>query len=979
MVVRCAADGVKSAEQSLNEVAAQDRARPLPLGDAILRDSLKRELFGRPQRVESLGRYRVLEQLGAGGMGLVYRARDDELDRTVAVKLVRADVLDARGAEGRAMILREARALAQLSHPNVVQVHDVGELDGQVFIAMELVEGRTLRAWVDELSGRRRRRWSAIVARFLEAGEGLAAAHERGLVHRDFKPENVLVGDDGRVRVMDFGLAARGEAPSGAGSPAAAGEVAAQADMNMGTPAYMAPEQLARREVTARSDQYSFCVALHEALYARHPFELEDRDRLVRAILEGRPRPAPRGSGVPRWLRVAVERGLASDPSRRWPSMRALLTELRRGQVRAQRWIFAGALVVVGGLSAYAWSTRQRPCTSDEDPLANVWDDAMRGLIQEVFHSSELAFADDSWIAVRRQLDDYTGRWVERRLEACQEHHRRMLSGELYDLRVACLERRRASVGALTELLAQADASVIRNAASATEKLEPLEPCADTERLRARLRLAAPEEELVEAVLSVRSSLARARALAAVGRVETAQRQVSALAEVDALRYRPLRAEQQLLLGELELEATRFVEGERALVEASTVAEATRHDAVAAEAMSLLVFALTSQGGEQLDDAERWAQLAAAKIEREQLVGDVRATLANNQGRLAQARGEPERALAFYEQALERAASVHGDDSHRYARAVNNRGAALQVLGQRERALEDYRRSLAIDERLLGESHPDLAHPLNNIGTAQRELGDIASAAESFRRALTVIERSLGAEHEDYAIVVNNLGTTLKDQGELAEARSLYTRAREVLARLHGEQHILVAMIGSNLGELLLHEGHPQQALELLSPARATVEAQLGGEHFNVGLLLVNEGQALLELEALDRAEAAFERARAIFEKTVAPDSPELAYPLTGLGVVALRGERPARAAELLERALELRAPDRAPPRELADTRYALARALLAGPERGRDERRARAKKLAEEAAQGYAAGADEERAAQARALALELEPSRPG
>jgi eukaryotic-like serine/threonine-protein kinase len=291
-----------------------------------------------------IGRYHVRHELGRGGMGIVYSAFDPHLHRDVALKLLRADVFgDKRSAwEGR--LLREARAMAQLADPHVVVVHDVGTFEGHVFVAMELVKGRTLREWQAE----RERSTEEILDAFLQAGRGLRAAHRAGLVHRDFKPANVLVGDDGRVRVTDFGLVRpeRSDEPR----PSAAPHMTALTRTGgvVGTPAYMSPEQFRREDADARSDQFSFSVALYEALYGERPFRAKNTKELAEAVINGRRRPVPRSANVPTPIRDALLRGLATDPSARFPSMDAMLEALTQRRTRRAPILVAASIGVLG-------------------------------------------------------------------------------------------------------------------------------------------------------------------------------------------------------------------------------------------------------------------------------------------------------------------------------------------------------------------------------------------------------------------------------------------------------------------------------------------------------------------------------------------------------------------------------------------------------------------------------------------------------
>ena len=332
------------------------------LAQQLARADLKARLFGAPAESARVGRYAVLRRLGAGGMGVVYVAYDEQLDRKIALKLVHPGHHDP---DASARSRREAQALARLSHPNVVQVYEVGEYQGQVYLAMEFVPGHTLRAWQTQTP----RPWRTIVAMYLQAGRGLAAAHARGLVHRDFKPDNVLVGDDDqRPRVLDFGLArvpARhlSQEPSNLSPGTSPPDLSPEPDLRdqgaarlttpgavLGTPAYMAPEQLDGADADPRSDLFSFCTALHEALHGARPFAGDTRTALRAAFHRGTPT-RPRAADLPAWLQRTIERGLAEDPAARWPAMDPLLAALARDPTRWRRRA-ALALLLVALLAA---------------------------------------------------------------------------------------------------------------------------------------------------------------------------------------------------------------------------------------------------------------------------------------------------------------------------------------------------------------------------------------------------------------------------------------------------------------------------------------------------------------------------------------------------------------------------------------------------------------------------------------------------
>jgi serine/threonine protein kinase len=305
-----------------------------------------------------VGRYVVESLIGRGAMGTVYAATDPDLDRRVAVKLLRADAWsDAARRQMRARLLREAQAMARLSHPEVIAVYDVGAFGDQLFVAMEYVDGETLKRWRTA----RHRSHDEILAVYERAGSGLAAAHEAGLVHRDFKPDNVLVGRDGRVRVTDFGLARtvdRAEVPVRPSAPEVESSsmdgltiALTRTGTLLGTPAYMAPEQLRGGAADARSDVFSFCIALYEALYGERPFGGLTVPVLQAAIDEGAVRAAPVMTRVPGWVRAVLLRGLRAAPEERFASMRTLLDALRAAHAKARRRkgqaVGVGAVVLV--------------------------------------------------------------------------------------------------------------------------------------------------------------------------------------------------------------------------------------------------------------------------------------------------------------------------------------------------------------------------------------------------------------------------------------------------------------------------------------------------------------------------------------------------------------------------------------------------------------------------------------------------------
>ena len=350
---------------------------------------------------EKVGRYAIVGSLGAGGMGTVLDGRDPELGRRVAIKILHA------GAE-RERLLAEARKLAAINHPNVVPVFEVGLFEDRPFFAMQRVEGRSLGAWLKDGP----RPWAETIDVLVQAGRGLAAAHAAGLVHRDFKPANVVVGDDGRVRVVDFGLAgAFTDDPTDPGTTSSGGSRSFDSGV-AGTPSYMAPEQFSAMAVTPAADQYSFCATAYRALVGNPPFRGRTfRDLRAKVVAE--PVPEIPRAVAPAWVRRAITRGLAKDPAARWPSMDALLQELTRGPSRRFRLVPVAVVAVGLVAAAWAWTPRAPTCVPDE-LLADAWGDPEREALRE-------SLGESAWLQVEPSADAYVEALRTAAGEACAE------------------------------------------------------------------------------------------------------------------------------------------------------------------------------------------------------------------------------------------------------------------------------------------------------------------------------------------------------------------------------------------------------------------------------------------------------------------------------------------------------------------------------------------------------------------------------
>jgi tetratricopeptide (TPR) repeat protein len=901
----------------------------------------------------AVGRYRVLERLGAGGMGIVYSAHDPELDRRVALKLLRARSLGLEADDARGRLLHEAQAMARVSHPHVVPVYDVGTFRGQVFLAMELVEAQTLRTWLKAGP----RPWRQVLAHFLDAGQGLAAAHAAGVVHGDFKPENVLLGRDGRVRVTDFGLArlATADEDTPPSIPGAAFALPSEVETRTttgGTPAYMAPEQLCDGvPADARSDQFSFCVALYEALHGERPFLGRTIRELSQALRSGQPRPVPRRTPVPPWLRRVLLRGLALRPSERFPSMEALLDVLRRDpDARRRRGLSLGAagLGVAAGavLLTHAFLTRSAAaCQGAERELAGIWDAARREAIQSAFQATHKPFAQAAWQRVERELSAYTAAWVTARTTTCEATHvRREQPEPVLALRMGCLDGRLAEMAALTHLFTRADADMVEQAPRAVARLRPLTGCTDGASLQAG---AIPTDPAARArVEALGRTLVEARARQAAGRYKEALALVAPAAEAaKAAGDRHASASAFLLLGQLAEREGDWLGAEAALAEAVRAGEASRNDEASAGAWVLRV----RVAGLRLERHElvgHWKELAEAALER--LGGDtdaLRSELRTHWGEVMDAQGRFGEAAEQKQAALALVEKRFGPDSLEAADVLTRLGVSRTNQGRVDEGLAHLRRAEGLFVQALGEQHPEVGHTRLQLAQTHWHLGDLKEAERLSRVALELLERVHGPEHPAVGSALNALGTTLQYQGRLDEALPLLERALAITVKANGPDSTSAATVGQNLASVRYQLGHVDEALKAMQAVRASMEKRHGAGHSHMVMVLRQIGRMLLGAQRPEECIPYFERAAELQLSLPDDTRSQWTQTLNDLGYAYLSAKRPKEALAPLERALAGWEKARPTDDERAETRHSLAIALW---ESGQDK--PRAVKLATEA-----------------------------
>ncbi len=880
-----------------------------------------------PMRID---RYIVERVIGEGGMGRVYKAHDPELDRVVALKVVR----DQRVSEAfQLRMLREAQAMARLQHANVVTVHDVGLFEDRLYIAMDFIDGETLSAWLRSEP----RSVDAILDAFLGAGEGLAAAHEVGLVHRDFKPSNAIVGADGVVRILDFGLVRRAGADDddttrasnsttlyGNGSALATSLTVTGAFM--GTPAYMSPEQFMSVEPDARSDQFSFCVALYEALYGEHPFIGATIDELRDALLYARRSARPSRARVPRWLGLVIERGLETNRERRWPTMDALLSRLRADpRRRRRRALGLGLALTAVGTAGYVTAAGLRPevCAGAERALSELWGDEARASVRSAFAGAARAYERQQEPLVVDALDGYARAWSSARARACQDYHQRVISEARYDSATRCLARRRDSLAAVVDSLQRGQG--VGDGVTMVERLPSIPDCADPARLD--VRFPAPRDPAVlEQLAQLERRLAELVVRMQTRRHKEAYEELRALSpEIEATGYVPLILEyrrhrldapgrdaeplndlelaQQMLT--LALESSDDEAAVTAIV-AMRLGGDTRPEALGAQTrvLTLLAEALLERSG--LHD-----RMAAVDFYRRQQ--GVMFLL----GRMDEARAYAEKTVAVVARA----------EDATWVDRVQAMLASAEVFQR----LHDLNRAETLTSACLDElrdrnltRHPFVADVYMLQGGRFARLGDDEAALERFDHAIELyrdagLNRSAMLTMQERAVIRERRGDV---EGALADFQALAERVerpdrdptRYIVA------HNSVAVSLDRLGR---HE----EAIEQIERALEMVGAFLTADHPLILGTRLTLADALLHNGAYEAARAEYREVSRIYSAR-GEQHPLVVYPIAGLGLVALAQGRHEDARAQLEDALARRIEQGESPELLGETRFALARAL---------------------------------------------------
>ncbi len=914
-------------------------------------------------------RYTISGLIGSGGQALVYTAHDNVLGRTVALKLLR-DTHDAG-------VLDEARLAAKLNHPNIVAVHDAGRLpDGQVYLAMEYVAGGSLDRWLS----RARRSRAEIVRVLVEAGRGLAVAHDAGIVHRDIKAANILVGDDGRARVTDFGLATLGDR-----------------QLVAGTLAYMAPEQL-DGEATPASDQFGFAATAWEALTGKLPYAVTgDRAAAIEAGIIAPETPLPRS------LDRALRRGLEPQASRRWPSMHALIDALAADPARRWKLAGAGAVAIAIGTAGFAIAA-----SGDDGPscayASSAIAPAQRAAIETAFAASKKPFAADARMRVLVELDAYAAALDAQRGDACRATKAGTQSPELLDLREQCLDERARGLTAVGEVLARAGDAEIENGVALVRGLPSIAPCGDRTWLQERVRPpadAATRGRVAAIMDQDATSTAQLRAGKIPEAIATADRALEAARTVEHL---PTRARAELVAGQARAKLGETKRAEQHLQDAAQLAQRGRDDLTAAEAWIELVKVI-GHGNARYDEALRYAGFAEATAARLQDSVELRARLAYftcaifdlqakvddatracdeaialftkargadaleiadvlvvasrvaykaahpdvaektiaralaireaalgtthpaimealfAQGQFALGAGRIDDALAGFERAMEIGRASLGEDSLPMAALYSQLAALHHRRGEQDKALASIDRSTQIRERVSGPEHADLVFNFNMRGRILEELKRDDDAAHAYEKALAIAEKTLGDKHPSLSAILQDLGRLHGRTGKTIEARAELDRAIAVAKA--GEEPLAIAAATTALAEFLHAGGKPAEAIPFYQQALAAYEGLLGPEHPQLGPTLQNLGLAYIDTKAPRAAIAPLSRSLAIEEAVSGPRSALLLPILDGLGDAQLGAGDRAAARASWERAIAL---DGAAPADTAPLQAKLGR-----------------------------------------------------
>lgn len=817
-----------------------------------------------------VARYVIVSRLGSGGMGIIYLAYDPELDRRVALKLLK-DTSPSPEAQKR--LLREAKALAKLQHPNVVAVYDSGTWNNQIWIVMEYIKGQTLTDWLRERSPK----YHEVIRIMRDAAKGLIAAHTLGLVHRDVKPDNVMISNDSRVRVMDFGLVGAerenrktntlsSERSLAIKEKSLIREMLTHDGDIMGTPAYMAPEQFFGAPTDSRTDQFSWCATTWEALFGERPFAGETLWELALAVTQGSIQQRAAGNRVPRWLRRVLERGLSNEPERRFGNMEDLLRAISRGEIIRTRLRIGLAVTLTVLIVLFGWimfiHQRSRICDAISLRVNETWSDTRRTAVKQAIMNSGRPFAETTWQSVSTALDTYAEGCVAELTDACA-------AAEIYGTqspsvqarRYSCADTRFRSLDALINELLEGKVEAIDNAANLVAALPALSSCHDEVHLLAGV--AAPGVPIFETVSDIRGDLSVARARQLAGDPNNARTIAEmARAAAKAVGYPPLHAEADLICGRISLELSDFDAAERDLEAAYHEASRLGHDEIALEAMLVL----SSLEGKlaRYDVAETWIRLAEDMLVRLDRPARWEGEWLLRYAKLNGARGFESEAMTMAQNALVYLQAVGVTTTDIQIDAINNIGIFQEKAGRLDDSMATLERGLEIVRTVFGEGHPSSVALINNRASLLARQGHLEEALVDLRAGLSIRSKVYGEDSPPYAFSLGQIGDVLTTQGHYSEAITVLERALAIQTEKLKFGHVDTAGTLISLGKAYYRLGRSVEALRVTERAHRLLVASLGESHPRVISAEMNLAVFYLRSDQIDRAltvnEAALEK-----------------------------------------------------------------------------------------------------------------------
>jgi tetratricopeptide (TPR) repeat protein len=803
------------------------------------------------------GKFELKQKLGEGAMGVVYVATDGELGRDVALKLLRT----TRGYES---LRREARALARLNHPNVVQVLGVGEAEGQTWIAMELIEGGTLAEWSEVHPPAGRERYQRALDLLLAAGRGLAAAHGAGLVHRDFKPANVLVGLQGQAKVADFGLARSYDEhvvtpPVHSLERTRAADTLDRTGLVVGTPLYMSAELHLGARADTSSDQFAFAVSAWQVLHGKLPFVGKNQHALLDALEAGQPRPTPRDTYTVGAVTQALRRAMDPDPAARHPSMDALLDAMSKPPRR--RWWALGALGVaaVVGLVATPGSAPNAACrdAGARSELDQVWNASRREQIRAALVGSGASYAETTWATVEQAIEGFGQRWVAQHVGACEAARDRGTAAQRQrDATMWCLSGQLQEVDAFLQRLGQAESKALERAVSVADQLPRPAVCEQPGEGDSGYGSPLARE--------LQAELARARASSSAGDFESAvQIALEVRDRAQAAGLSTVVGDAQLRAGSamLELDDPDAI----AMVEAAydTAVSHSQWSAAAGRA-SRLVGAYKSD--HQLDRARTWLRHASVALQR---APDpvLQARVLRAECLLLDEEDRHDEALEACERGL---TAVKDVPSASYIRTqlISKMASLRGNLGQFDAAIAMLQQLRDEARSRWGLTHPRAGGMALNLGVVAKRAKKYELATSSFREAAEVFKVAYGPKHSWVASAYLNLSSAYIELEDFVQAEQAVLAGLEVM---DGREDAKTARLLHNQSSIRRYQGRNAEAVDLMLEVVAIETKVLPLDHPQTGFTHHNLGMAYMNLDRLDDAQREFDRAKEIYARGTGP------------------------------------------------------------------------------------------------------------